>query len=467
MMIANLKIAATTGAILAAVVLGGTAAVHLAKAQAAPDQPTATPDQVVSGPSEHPPPMPAQIQPAPVAVAPAPAGAGTAPFQAIILKDDKPEILLNGTWYELVAINTVPASQLITQAGGPTRIRYVGTDLQSILLRLGHPADTVTLSLKNLTNGETRDRQNVPMTADNRNAILRYATEHGNDQIINLAKTLPYRAIRWTDHTPQIEIGDTWYELQAVNGASVADIITYIQHRTMPDGSTTFANGESTFERSVAYQDEFSNELATIVASLGHAVDPQVALKVKQLDSGNVTTLTDVPMSEPNHQAVTRAQIIIPQRIARGQIPQPPTITFGQGYDNLSPFQGVKLVHDGIQVQVNGSWYFLQGINDVALLDILAFENTATKIASWHTRDQVILQHFEDDLVEVLTRMNHTPDNSVKLSLTDLNGGQAVTLENVPMTAENRQALIDARAAQPDGNSATQAQPPIGAPAPF
>ena len=57
-------------------------------------------------------------------------------------------------------------------------------------------------------------------------------------------------------------------------------------------------------------------------------------------------------------------------------------------------------------------------------------------------------KRFEEDLVELLTRMGHPPQDTVKLVVQSLTSSETRTLEDVPMTEANRQAIRDAAQAR-------------------
>ncbi len=85
-------------------------------------------------------------------------------------------------------------------------------------------------------------------------------------------------------------------------------------------------------------------------------------------------------------------------------------------------------------MQIDNVWYTLRAIDDIEIEKIVAFSKTTYK-SIWQKR-------INEDLVEVLTTMNHKPGDAVKLSL--------VTPDNVPitisaaaMTKENRRAVME------------------------
>jgi CubicO group peptidase (beta-lactamase class C family) len=63
-------------------------------------------------------------------------------------------------------------------------------------------------------------------------------------------------------------------------------------------------------------------------------------------------------------------------------------------------------------------------------------------------------RRFEEDLVEVLTRMGHPPRDTVTLVVQSLTSSETRNLEDIPMTSANRQAIRNAaEAPEPDGQS--------------
>ena len=74
-------------------------------------------------------------------------------------------------------------------------------------------------------------------------------------------------------------------------------------------------------------------------------------------------------------------------------------------------------------------------------------------------------KRFEEDLVEVLTKMGHKPGATVKLKVRPLDAKDAHVLERVPMTKENRTALWKARLeAEQKAGPAKRPERPAGEP---
>lgn len=93
-----------------------------------------------------------------------------------------PRILLNGTWYELVSIETIPTAQLIGHArksfGELWRKRF-DEDMVEILRAMGRPSSgTVSLGVRDLVTGEPLTRSS-PMNSDNRALLMRAKNARG------------------------------------------------------------------------------------------------------------------------------------------------------------------------------------------------------------------------------------------------------------------------------------------------
>ncbi|MCL4695103.1 MAG: beta-lactamase family protein [Candidatus Hydrogenedentes bacterium] len=110
--------------------------------------------------------------------------------------------------------------------------------------------------------------------------------------------------------------------------------------------------------------------------------------------------------------------------------------TFSGEYPKLSPFAAVRWQESQPEVMVDGEWYKLVSLNSIPAADIVAFSQE-TFGDKWQKR-------FEEDLVELLTLMEHPPDDTVTLVVQTLDTAETRTLENVPMTFANRKAIRDA-----------------------
>lgn len=104
-------------------------------------------------------------------------------------------------------------------------------------------------------------------------------------------------------------------------------------------------------------------------------------------------------------------------------------------YPKRAPFTGVRWGGDKPLVKIGEEWFTLVSLDGTAATAIVAF-SLRTYANKWQKR-------FEEDLVEVLTRMGHEPKNTVRLVVSPLGSPETRTLD-VPMTEANRRAIYDA-----------------------
>lgn len=108
----------------------------------------------------------------------------------------------------------------------------------------------------------------------------------------------------------------------------------------------------------------------------------------------------------------------------------------GDGYPKKSPFAAVRWQEDRPEVEVGDEWFNLVSLDELPATDIIAFSKQ-TYGGTWRKR-------FEEDLVELLTRMGHPPKDTVTLVVKSLTSSETRTIEGVLMTEENRRAIRDA-----------------------
>jgi hypothetical protein len=104
-------------------------------------------------------------------------------------------------------------------------------------------------------------------------------------------------------------------------------------------------------------------------------------------------------------------------------------------FPKLAPFDGVRWQGATPEVHVDSVWYQLKSLDGVSATEIVEFCKK-TYANKWQKR-------FEEDLVEVLTKMGHRPGDKVTLAL-QAGTGPERKLENIEMTEENRKAVRDA-----------------------
>jgi CubicO group peptidase (beta-lactamase class C family) len=112
-------------------------------------------------------------------------------------------------------------------------------------------------------------------------------------------------------------------------------------------------------------------------------------------------------------------------------------------FPRKSPFAGVRWQQSQPEVQIGGEWVKLVSLDDVSAAEIVTFSQQ-TYGSKWQKR-------FEEDLVELLTRMGHPPQDTVKLVVQSLASSETQTFQDVPMTEANRRVIFDAARARERG----------------
>ena len=112
----------------------------------------------------------------------------------------------------------------------------------------------------------------------------------------------------------------------------------------------------------------------------------------------------------------------------------------GHAHPEKSPFAAVRWQQSQPEVRVGEEWFKLVSLDDLPAAEIVAFSQR-TYGNKWQKR-------FEEDLVELLTRLGHPPQDTVTLVVQSLTSPQSRTLEDVPMTRANRRAIRDAAQAR-------------------
>lgn len=109
-----------------------------------------------------------------------------------------------------------------------------------------------------------------------------------------------------------------------------------------------------------------------------------------------------------------------------------------EAFPKKSPFAAVRWRDSEPEVRVGQEWFRLVSLDGIAADDILTFCRSSYE-EKWRKR-------FEEDLVEVLIRMGHEPQDAVRLVVRPLDSSATRTLEDVAMTEANRQAIRAAAA---------------------
>src|SRR3954469_4149655 len=186
----------------------------------------------------------------------------------------------------------------------------------------------------------------------------------------------PFHAVRWNDATPQVQVEGVWYELVSLNDLPADQILAWCTELDATD-----------------WQKRFEEDLPEVLSREGHAAGTSVKLALRKADTGEEKVLEKVEMTADNRRATMQAHL--------GGAATQPANAIHNGYPRLSPFTAVRWREQTPEVQVNSTWYELLAINDVPADKILEF---STSLGA-----EMAQKHFEEDLVEILTRMDHKP----------------------------------------------------------
>lgn len=104
-----------------------------------------------------------------------------APYPAIRWQAEVPEVLIAGGWWNLVAIDGHGIPDIVAFAKDKYDDRWqkrIDEDLVQVLSEMGNPpGDSVTLRVRSPKDGEERTFDDQPMTAENRQAIMKFKAQ--------------------------------------------------------------------------------------------------------------------------------------------------------------------------------------------------------------------------------------------------------------------------------------------------
>ena len=106
-------------------------------------------------------------------------------------------------------------------------------------------------------------------------------------------------------------------------------------------------------------------------------------------------------------------------------------------YPTLAPYSKITWEGEQPTVEIDGKAFRLLAIDDTPVADIVVYCKRRYR-DQWQRR-------FNEDLVEVLSRIGKEPGKTVNLTLESVEHNQKVTLKDVAMTEENRKKIRYAR----------------------
>jgi len=128
--------------------------------------------------------------------------------------------------------------------------------------------------------------------------------------------------------------------------------------------------------------------------------------------------------------------ILIVVFIVNSAINTDPDPQTGNFYLKRSPFAAVRWQESQPEVKLGEEWFKLVSLEGLPASEIVAFSKQTYR-DKWRKR-------FEEDLVELLTRMGHPPEKTVTLKIQSLTSSETQVRKEVPMTEENRSAIYEA-----------------------
>jgi hypothetical protein len=159
----------------------------------------------------------------------------------------------------------------------------------------------------------------------------------------------------------------------------------------------------------------------------------ELASLLRQLDGGDVAPIEQPPARSSKLRRFVSVAVSLAALAALGIATADLVGQATVEYPKRAPFSGVRWEEDKPVVKIGEEWFTLVSLDGIAAEDIVAF--------SWRTYMDKWRKRFEEDLVEVLTRMGHPPQDTVTLVVQSQTSSETRTLEDVPMTEANRWAI--------------------------
>ncbi|MDA8562991.1 beta-lactamase family protein [Mariniblastus sp.] len=104
-----------------------------------------------------------------------------------------------------------------------------------------------------------------------------------------------------------------------------------------------------------------------------------------------------------------------------------------EAFPKKSPFSAVRWQDSQPEVRLDQAWFKLVSLDGKPATEIVTF--------SQQTYGELWKKRFEEDLVELLSKMGHPPQDTVTLMVESLTSGETSVRTEVPMTKANRQRI--------------------------
>jgi hypothetical protein len=322
------------------------------------------------------------------------------PFTEVRFEAQKPIVQFRGKSYELIALDEIPAQKIVRASRdhfGDLWEKRFAEDLVEVLWLLGHwPKFEVSLQLRDPISGQSLTISDAAMTEANRRQI-----RDSRNRLEEWPKLSPFTEVRYSDAKAIVRVRGERYELVSLDDIEAGKILQSAKEQ--------FGN---------LWQKRFAEDLVDVLARMGHRPKSAVKLQLRNLKTGEITTIADAAMTEANRRQIYDA------RITKEEPPK------------LAPFTEVRYDRDKAIVRVRGELYELKSLDGIEAGKIL--QSAKDHFGNlWQKR-------FAEDLVEVLWNMGHRPKSTVKLQLREITTGKIIAIANEPMTEANRKQVWDA-----------------------
>lgn len=227
----------------------------------------------------------------------------------------------------------------------------------------------------------------------------------------------PYAALHWVAEQPEVEIGNEWVRLLAIDGTPVADLVAFCKERYGP-----------------LWRKRFGEDLPRVMADRGRRVGSRVGLRVERLEGGEPWDLQDVPMTAENGRAIWKAgivgvdaEVVSAQRLAADFRPDAALPT-------VAPFVAARVAAGRLEVRLDDEapfrpWLAIDG-RDVGELRRICQRAFGSQ---WRKR-------IGEDLAQVLALLGTPPGERVELVLGRDDGGRDTVV--AAMTEANRWRVV-------------------------
>jgi serine/threonine protein kinase len=325
------------------------------------------------------------------------------PFEGLRWRQHKPQVLVEGKWYELEEVQGIRTGLLLeyckqTSAPRDWRKRFAEDfgEVLHLLLESDLPSQ-VSLHLRDPQTRESRRLDEVELSSEKRQVI--WSQRQGS----------PFAEVRDQEDGPEFRIGDEWYEIQAIEGHSWQSVRGICQEQ--------FA------ER--AKHVVVSRFVDLVTALTGDSPEGDSKLSLRRLSDGH-TADRQAPL--------TQEYSVLQVAERRASWSQKDGVS---GYPTRAPFDALRFAGNQPVVRIGQSWWQLLAINDLSTEEIVNY-------CQQHFEDRW-QRRFGEDLVAVLFRMDAAPGGLVELRVRGGADEQPQTLKKVAMTEANRAAVRQAR----------------------